>query len=178
MRRLTVLLSVFLVAVVVGPGVVNAEEVKAVPLPSDLIIDPSIPTDPVFTLKDPCLTSDFELELGKVNWKDTETGTDFFVSEAIIELKNSAGTGIGQVISKYSRITADSTEYVALDDTMIFPEALTIFGQASNVELGHIGARGAGTRIVDSNGQIIDVDLTYLYSDYGGTDSICFWIGE
>jgi len=82
----------------------------------------------------------------------------------------------GRLISRYSRVTVDSEDMVALEDTFIFDGA-TIFGRASNIQMGYPGAEGIIMGGVDSSGSPIDIRGSYLYhtKSEGGME-ICFFL--
>lgn len=174
MKRMFVLFLLVGLLAFPGQGTGNAEERVSFELPFTGVYDPTIPVDIVFSL-DPCLTADVELETGTMDWNEIESSSDHYSAIVRFELK-SGSTSVAQVISRYARITSGSDKYVTLDDTIIFPGQLTLFGKASNEKANHPGAKGGVISMIDTSGQLLDYDVRYLYSDYDGTYSMCFWI--
>lgn len=167
MKRTTVMAGLFFVTLTAQGGVT---------IPMFTPIDVPMLIDPIFVL-DPCTFADVKLDIGAGTAMGSDVGGDYFTSTSSRVLM-AGGSPVGQVITDYRRVTTSEGEFVTMTDTFIVNGSLTAFGRSSNDVRGFAGARGIVTEILDASGQKVDLDVTYLVSDFGTSGSVnayCFF---
>ena len=124
----------------------------------------------------PCSSADIILEISAITSEKAQgdpsdaLGTGSWTFDIM-----NGGTAIAHVKSYYRRVNG-SNNHVEIEDKIIVPGTMTIFGKAFNQSANISGTRGVITRVIDDSGKLIDLKGTYMYSTWHGTTCMCIWL--